>query len=420
MLDENALQESINRRLSGLCADAQRRARIRSRVRQPSRAGSRRLSPVLICLLTAALVTASVALAEHWNLFHLFGREEQRYAHVAEEAALTSAAPVTMEQAPLDSVVAQIDSAYYDGLTLHLAFSVAQGARYEAYTPSAEELAGMSELSALPVAIQHAQAPGADILLAYNQALQSATPFGYRAYTVYAGDHTTTDDGIDLPPSGGSVSYTEAGVYCEMREFASPLPDALDGRDVLHLRIQLYQSVQTVYFDGQTCYTATQRSEAGTLTASVPLSSEAPMAMAGTAQVGDILCTAEARGIPHGRGDHAPLRRAAGDAAFPPGRTVGFGQPAGNHRPGRAGADIPAAGPLPLRRADGGHLHPAGRGRASGNPDPVRFLPPGGRSRTRSGRIAHHSAVPRPLAPDKTKRVVAMDARRRAMPRKRS
>ena len=298
MLDENALQESINRRLSGLCADAQRRARIRSRVRQPSRAGSRRLSPVLICLLTAALVTASVALAEHWKMFHLFGREEQRYAHVAEEAALTSAAPVTMEQAPLDSVVAQIDSAYYDGLTLHLAFSVAQGARYEAYTPSAEELAGMSELSALPVAIQHAQAPGADILLAYNQALQSATPFGYRAYTVYAGDHTTTDDGIDLPPSGGSVSYTEAGVYCEMREFASPLPDALDGRDVLHLRIQLYQSVQTVYFDGQTCYTATQRSEAGTLTASVPLSSEAPMAMAGTAQVGDILCTAEAEVSP--------------------------------------------------------------------------------------------------------------------------
>lgn len=301
MLDEKTLQERVNRRLSGLRADELRRIRIRAVVRQERSATpamKKKLSPLLVCLLILLFAMASVALAEHLNLFHLFGQKDERYAQVAGEATVGTAEPVEAYEAPLEQSVARIDSAYYDGLTLNLALSIAQGTQYEAYIPTAQELAAMEEMSPMPVAIPDAQAPGADVLAAYNQALQSGTPYGYRACTIYPSDHTLTDDGIDIPPASGNSAYGEDGAYYEMREFALPLPAELTGRDTLHLEIGLYQSVQTVYFDGTKCYTATQRSDAGTLTATVPRSSAATLKMAGTAQISGVTCSAEAEVSP--------------------------------------------------------------------------------------------------------------------------
>ena len=144
MLDEKTLQERVNRRLSGLRGDELRRMRIRAVVRQERSAISpmkKKLSPVLVCLLILLFVTASEALAEHLNLFHLFGQQDERYAQVADEAAVITAQPVEGYEAPLEQGIAQIDNAYYDGLTLNLALSIAQGTQYEAYTPTAQELA---------------------------------------------------------------------------------------------------------------------------------------------------------------------------------------------------------------------------------------------------------------------------------------
>lgn len=297
MLEDKNLRDPIDRRLSGLQADGARRARIRAAVQQERRANlpmKRKLSPVLICLLALLLAAASVALAEHLNLFHFFGRHDQRYARVAEEATLATAEPVETDTGSLG----RIDSAYYDGLTLNLALSVTQLPRYEAYTPSAQELAAMTEALPQPVAIPGAQVAGAAVLTAYNQAVQSGTPYGFRAYTVYPSDHTLTDDGIDLPPASAYVDYGEDGTYYEMRSFALPLPQAVEARETLNLSIQLYQSVQTVYFDGEKCYMGTQRSDAGALTATVPHASGATLKMTGTGQLGGAACTVEAEVSP--------------------------------------------------------------------------------------------------------------------------
>lgn len=299
MLNEKDLQERVNRRLSGLCADERRRRRILAAVRQEACTRPvRRLSPVLVCLLIVLLVTGSIALADHLNLFSLFGRGDERYAQVAPQAGLVTSSPVEIPGEAQDPAVAQIDSAFYDGLTLNLAFSIAQGAHYEPYIPDASELAVMEETAAMPVAIEHPQAPGAEVLSAYNQALENGTPCGYRARMIYASDHTLTDDGIDLPPYAASVTYTEDGACHEMREFESPLPDALGERDMLELHITLYQSVQTVYFDGQTCYSAIDRTEAGTLTATVPRTADTTLSMEGTTQIGGVSCTARAQVSP--------------------------------------------------------------------------------------------------------------------------
>ena len=296
MLNEKDLQERVNRRLSGLRADELRRRRILSAVRQDACARPvRKLSPVLVCLLIALLVTGSIALADHLNLFSLFGRGDERYAQVAPQAGLVTASPVEIPGEAQELAVAQIDSAFYDGLTLNLAFSIAQGAHYEPYIPDASELAAMEETAAMPVAIEHPQAPGANVLTAYNQALENGTPCGYRAKIIYASDHTLTDDGIDLPPYAASVTYTEDGACHEMREFESPLPDGIGERDRLELHITLYQSVQTVYFDGEKCYSAIERTEAGTLTATVPRTAGATLSMAGAAQFSGVPCTARAQ-----------------------------------------------------------------------------------------------------------------------------
>ena len=84
MLNEKDLQERVNRRLSGLCADELRRERILAAVHHEACVHPvRRLSPALACLLIVLLVTGSIALADYLNMFSLFGRGDGRYAQVA-------------------------------------------------------------------------------------------------------------------------------------------------------------------------------------------------------------------------------------------------------------------------------------------------------------------------------------------------
>ena len=301
MLNEREIRERVNRRLSGLHADERRRMRIRAAVQCKKRtypSFKRALSPAMAFLLLMLLVTASVALAEHFNLFSLWGERDARYARVADQAAQITSSPVTPGNATLPDVSAQIDSAFYDGLTLNLAFTIAQGARYEPYTPGADELSAMTRTDAMPAAIEPGQTAGRDMLERYNQALRDGTPFGYRAYTVYASDHTITDDGIDIPPYTSDGAYTEDGAYHEMREYATPLPDALRGRDELSVRIPLYRSVSTVYFDGEYAYTSTERGDAGAITATISRTAQTVRILTGSGEVNGAVCTVRAEVSP--------------------------------------------------------------------------------------------------------------------------
>ena len=329
-----------DRRLSGLQADGARRARIRAAVQQERGANlpmKRKLSPVLICLLALLLAAASVALAEHLNLFHFFGRHDQRFAQVAEEATLATAEPVETDTGSLG----RIDSAYYDGLTLNLALCVTQLPRYEAYTPSAQELAAMTETLPQPVAIPGAQVAGAAVLTAYNQAVEE--------------------------------------------------------RETLNFSIQLYQSVQTVYFDGEKCYMPTQRSDAGALTATVPHASGATLKMAGTGQLGGAACTVEAEVSPMAAmltlRCEAPL-----EALLSPPETaedawieiMAMDEQQRVYRPECAYS--PQGQTEFTFTLEGG-------GRASRNADPLRFLHAGGFLRGAPWRSGGHRALSRALNP---------------------
>ena len=296
MWNEARIREGLERRLSGLEASGERRARIRDAVatcQKEERTMKRKLSMALVAALALIAIAAAVAVAEGLNLFQLFGQRNERYAKVAQEAALETAQPVQVEDERLGEVQAAIDGAYFDGLTLSVAFRIDNATGCEAYTPTAEELAGMERTGAMLAAVAQDE-PGAEVVAAFNEAAEAGKPGGYRRYSIVAGDHTLTDDGVDIPPSQADGRYTADGAYCEMRDFATPLPEAVRDRERLTLRIPLYRFETTVYFDGASWYMRTEREDAGVVTAEVGRAQAQAQRMSGQARIGGATCTAEA------------------------------------------------------------------------------------------------------------------------------
>ena len=98
----------------------------------------RTISKALVFAIVAVLLMAAVAIAEYFNLFNFFGQQDKRYAAVAPKATLTMSEGVLIEHPHLGEVKASIDSAYFDGLTLNLAYRIDHPSYVEEFTPTAE------------------------------------------------------------------------------------------------------------------------------------------------------------------------------------------------------------------------------------------------------------------------------------------
>ncbi len=296
MINEKEIQERVNRRLSGLDSSMQRRERIRAAVLQKEEQTpvKRTISRTLAFALVAVLLMATVAIAEHFNLFNFFAKNDARYAAVAPYATLTMSEPALVEHPYLGEVTASIDSAYFDGLALNLAYRIDHPSHVEEYTPMADEIAEMQLDEPLIIALVGNE-PWRAIYEAYNTAVSNGTPFGYRQYTIYPSDHTVTEDGIDIPPYSAMEDYDESGSYCEMREFETPLPLELSNRDKLNVSIMLYQQETSVWFDGKDCYLRYDREEIGQMEATIPLTEKAVHDLSGTGLINGVECKAEAK-----------------------------------------------------------------------------------------------------------------------------
>jgi len=296
MINEKDIQDRVNRRLSGLAASEQRRMRIRTAInaeREEAQPMKRTISKTLVFAIVAVMLMATVAIAEHFNLFNFFGAHDERYNAVAPHATLTVTEPALVAHPHLGEVKASIDSAYFDGLSLNLAYRIENHRYVEAFTPTADELAAMQPDEPLIIALIGNE-PGLEIYEAYNDAVANGTPFGYRQYTVYPSDHTVTDDGVDIPPYSAMEDYDESGAYCEMREFETPLPAELSDRKELNVSIKMYQQETTVWFDGQNCYIKYDRSEVGHMDATIPLTKDAVQIMEGSGKINGVKCEATA------------------------------------------------------------------------------------------------------------------------------
>lgn len=276
MLNEERIREAVDNRLSGMTASEARRMRIRAAAykerREEKPVKSKKILMIAI-ILAAMLLTSAIAVAETLNLFDFFGREDERYASLAPKATLEITEDVLIDHPHLGSVKAEIDSAYFNGEELMLAYRVTNSTYVEAHTPTDEEIAKMA-LDAPALFAIMGNEPYHEVLEAYNEAVENGTPFGYKSYTVYVGDHTYTDDGIDLGPWGGYSDYDESGALCELREYESPLPADVSNRDSVTVTGNVRQHECILWFDGKNCWKSYSLQDVGEITAVIPRTEE--------------------------------------------------------------------------------------------------------------------------------------------------
>ncbi len=248
----------------------QRITRQVNRLVREEQAMKKKISVLALCVILILSLTLFGALAEllGLNLFEVFGQSDKRLMELAPKAVLTEVSPVDLTSSELGTVRAGINSAYYDGQSLLVAYSIQNSRFMEAFTPTEEQLARMQK-SQNPGIIM-VQDPQTDaLILEWNKAYQENRPFGFALHEINPSDHTTAQGGIDLPPSQESIISGEDGLIYRIREYESPLPEAARDQEALDIAIGLFQIASYRYFDGQDVYEAFERKESAPMQAKV-------------------------------------------------------------------------------------------------------------------------------------------------------
>lgn len=299
MMNEENFQQHLDQRLSGLCAAPARRARIREAIQAEARPPKKKISAALVFSLILVVLTATLAIGETLKLFHVFGASDRRYEKLAESAAPAAAAPLQIDDAHLGTVKASIDSVYFDGLTLNLAFCIENSLRYEEYVPTEAEMAQLTQTYALPLLINEHQ-PGADIVAAYNEAIRYGRPFSMRSWEITSDSQTHLHAGGSLHTYRTDAFYTPEGHFCELREFRAPLPGNAANSDTLQIRIPLAKEEKIYHFDGKYLYFAWKSTPIGELTASASKAPDSLCRMAGEGVINGAHVTVDTQLSPMG------------------------------------------------------------------------------------------------------------------------
>lgn len=223
---------------------------------------------IAVALLVTLTLFGAVAELLGLNLFELFGKQDQRLKQLAPKAELNQAAPILVESPALGQSLAQINSAYYDGDSLIVTYALTNASRAEAFTPSEKELSSMQKDSQ-PTVMVVEDPETQDLVRQWNQAVRQGTPMGMVMYQVGVSDHTLTEDGFDLPPSQSTHKDGEGKAQYTVLEYASPLPEGVRGREVLHLHMGLRNTTTWRYFDGKDSYVRFEQEELPPMKATV-------------------------------------------------------------------------------------------------------------------------------------------------------
>ena len=196
-LDEHEVRGAVDRRLSALEASADRRRAIRLRIGEKEPVVKKKLTAGVIAALALMLALTGAALAAGIiNLFEYFGKNDRRLAVLADSAVLETQKPQAVETDALGTTVGVIHNAYYDGQSLLVAYSIANGSRVEPFTPTEEMLASseMERIEYVPVA----ETPEEEKIIGdFVRAKEKEEQCGLKMVSVYPADHSY-GNGIDL------------------------------------------------------------------------------------------------------------------------------------------------------------------------------------------------------------------------------
>lgn len=272
-IDDREIRSAMDRRLSALDASAKRRARIRSLIGQEEKTVKKKWTASMAVALVLTLVLTGAALAVGVNLFEYFGTGDKRLEVLADQAMLDVQIPQSVATEQLGTTVGIIHNAYYDGRSLLVAYSIENGRRVEAFMPTEEQLknAELERIEYLPLVETEEEQ---HILDEYVKAREAGEPCGLAIYTVDAGDHSYAN-GIDLGAWNERGKNSPDGVRYTLREYVTPLPEAVQDQETLELEIRMKEHVAYLYFDGEASYVlrgdfhAGAPAASGTMTATV-------------------------------------------------------------------------------------------------------------------------------------------------------
>ena len=228
----------------------------------------RKMTLTILAAVLAVIALTGAALAVGLNLFDHFGRNDRRLQVVAPEAALMVNDAVEVTTDALGVSRARIDSAYYDGQSLIVAYTLDNYQRCEPFTPTETELAQMTEnKDFLLEAYGIVEGPAATEAL--RDAIDRKQPYGVVDYTIAVGDRCSTTGGVTLPLHAVAMEDGEEGLLYCIQEFETPLPESARDLDSLNLTLPVELSTYWYWFDGESCYEKHDRQPLAALTVDV-------------------------------------------------------------------------------------------------------------------------------------------------------
>lgn len=228
----------------------------------------RKMTLTVLAAVLAVIALTGAALAVGLNLFDHFGRNDRRLQVVAPEAALMVNDAVEVTTDALGVSRARIDSAYYDGQSLIVAYTLDNYQHYEDFEPTGAELAEMTEnRDYLLEAFGIEGDPAATEAL--RDAIDRKQPYGVVDYTIAVGDRCSTTGGVTLPLHAVAMEDGEEGLLYCIQEFETPLPESARDLDSLNLTLPVELCISWYWFDGETCYEKHDRQPLAALTVAV-------------------------------------------------------------------------------------------------------------------------------------------------------
>lgn len=300
--DEIRIGGAMNRRLSALEASAERRARIRQRIeREEEPKVKRKLTAAMAFALVAVMALSGIALAAGMNLFEMYDEEDTRLTGLSASAVLEEVTSVTIETEELGRTTAVVTNAYYDGVSLIVGYSLENMSAFAEYELSEGDLQNKRLIEAAP----EEWGRGVEGLLTEKSAeslkeiverCKQGEPFGFVMHLMQADGGAFMTDGTFLPGSTENDWFSEGDTRYYVREFETPLPEAAQNLDSLHIRIGLAVDSSYFYFDGEALYSIPipAAKEVGGMTAVVLRSESAVRNFTGEGEIDGAKVTAEA------------------------------------------------------------------------------------------------------------------------------
>ena len=250
-MNKRTIQQSIDARLSGLAGKPEARDAVFRAVRGGKQPAGKRRFRVAVLAAVLIVLMAGIALAVHSTLFSLFSPENPPLQYVAEHAQPLEPTSPPTHGASTESAPVWVDSAYFDGSSLFVAYRLVGGeAHTQPYTPTEAELTQMRrEENAVMPMLQEAD----PVMERFLEAYRAGQPYGYHTRSIGRSDHVVAGDGTDIPWAREEKIADGEDLLCYV-EFDAPLPLQAADAGMLTLQFKFYLNDLYVWFDGESLF----------------------------------------------------------------------------------------------------------------------------------------------------------------------